>query len=153
MGQRPISGLKSHLGYWMRFVSNHVSHAFGRKVESRGVTVAEWVVLRELFGSKAVAPSEVAERLGMTRGAVSKLIDRLVAKSLVSKAAAGAGDRRYQSVNLTAAGTALVPQLAALADQNDEEFFGGLTAAERRTLMNLMKKIVRTHGLKEVPTR
>lgn len=152
MAKRPISGLETHLGYWVRFVSNHVSHAFGRKVEARGVTVAEWVVLRELFGREAVAPSELAERLGMTRGAVSKLVDRLVAKSLVGKTA-GRGDRRYQSVDLTAGGRALVPKLAALADQNDEEFFGGLTAAERRTLMELMKKIVRAHGLKEVPTR
>ncbi|MEI9903207.1 MAG: hypothetical protein WDN06_03970 [Asticcacaulis sp.] len=43
------SHLEAHLGYWMRFVSNHVSQAFARKVEAHGVTVAEWVVLRELF--------------------------------------------------------------------------------------------------------
>ena len=147
-----ISHLEAHLGYWLRFVSNHVSHAFSRKVESRGVTVAEWVVLRELFGSGAMAPSEVAERLGMTRGAVSKLIDRLAGKSLLSKTASRT-DRRYQSVALMPAGEALVPELAALADQNDEEFFGGLSTAQRKTLMNLMKRIVRARGLKEVPTR
>ena len=35
------SDLTSHLGYWLRHVSNHVSHAFARKLESRDVTVAE----------------------------------------------------------------------------------------------------------------
>jgi DNA-binding MarR family transcriptional regulator len=152
MAKPRVSSLESHLGYWLRFVSNHVSHAFARRVEARGVTVAEWVVLRELFGRDGTAPSELAERLGMTRGAVSKLIDRLVAKSLASKSA-DEEDRRYQSVALTAAGEALVPELAALADRNDAEFFGGLSAAQRRTLMKLMKTVVRTRGLKEVPTR
>ena len=72
---RAASELTAHLGYWLRFVSNHVSLAFARKLESRGVTVAEWVVLRELYESAPVAPSEVAERLGLTRGAITKLAD------------------------------------------------------------------------------
>ena len=29
---RPASDLTSHLGYWLRYVSNHVSHAFARKL-------------------------------------------------------------------------------------------------------------------------
>jgi hypothetical protein len=41
-----VSQLEAHLGYWLRAVSNHVSHAFKMKVETHGVTVAEWVVLR-----------------------------------------------------------------------------------------------------------
>ena len=44
----PPSSLQSHVGFWLRFVSNHVSHAFKLKVETRGVTVAEWVVLRSI---------------------------------------------------------------------------------------------------------
>ena len=38
--QSPPSHLTSHLGYWLRHVSNHVSQAFARKVEQQGVTVA-----------------------------------------------------------------------------------------------------------------
>ena len=48
-----LSPLESHLGYWLRYVSNHVSHAFALKVAARGVTVAEWVVLRELYDGEA----------------------------------------------------------------------------------------------------
>jgi DNA-binding MarR family transcriptional regulator len=147
-----ISGLEAHLGYWLRLVSNHVSHAFSRKVEAQGVTVAEWVIMRELFEQDAIAPSALAQRLGLTRGAVSKLVDRLVEKSLVRKAA-GDQDRRYQSVGLTKQGRGLVPKLAGLADQNDEEFFGSLTARQRRTLLGVMQEIVHARGLKEVPIR
>ncbi len=42
----PLPHLTSHLGYWLRYVSNHASHAFARKLDGRDVTVAEWVVMR-----------------------------------------------------------------------------------------------------------
>lgn len=144
------SPLDAHVGFWLRFVSNHVSHAFNRKVEALGVTVAEWVVLRQLLASGAVAPSGLAEALGMTRGAVSKLVERLLAKRLVSRAV-GEEDRRYQTVALTAAGKKLVPKLAALADANDAEFFGHLSSEQRAKLLEWMQDIVRRHGLKDVP--
>src|SRR5271168_2720623 len=115
--------LDAHVGFWLRFVSNHVSHAFKLKVEAHGVTVAEWVVLRALFDADHVNPSEIADQLGMTRGAISKLVDRVVAKRLV-KCTVGKGDRRFQTLVLTASGRKLVPILAALADENDAEFFG-----------------------------
>src|SRR5208337_2712879 len=91
-----VNTLEAHLGYWLRFVSNHVSHAFSLKLATREVTVAEWVVLRELYDRDAMAPSELATRLGMTRGAISKLADRLVAKSLLTRTSNDAGDRRFQ---------------------------------------------------------
>ncbi len=146
----PASALESHLGYWLRLVSNHVSHSFSLKVEAHGVTVAEWVVMRELLGVKETAPSAVAEKLGLTRGAVSKLVERLVAKGLVSRAA-GQGDRRYQSIALTRGGRALVPQLAALADANDAEFFGHLGSREQTALMQTLQDLARRHGLKSAP--
>jgi DNA-binding MarR family transcriptional regulator len=147
---RAISALESHLGYWLRFVSNHVSHAFRLKVEAHGVTVAEWVVLRVLFESGEIHPSAVAERIGMTRGAISKLVDRLAAKRLVA-CGTGKEDRRYQVVRLSAAGRDLVPVLAGLADANDCDFFGCLSAPERAELFALLKKLVQTQGLKSIP--
>lgn len=144
------SPLEAHLGYWLRFVSNQVSHAFSRKVAACEVTVAEWVILRELYDGDSLAPSTLAEKIGMTRGAVSKLADRLVAKALVTRTSSDE-DRRYQALALTARGRALVPRLAGLADQNDAEFFGHLKPAERQRIENAMREIVRRHGLKSAP--
>lgn len=150
-GAAAVSDLKKHLGFWLRFVSNHVSHAFARKLLDSGVTVAEWVVLRELYGQTGMTPSLVAERIGMTRGAASKLVDRLVEKKLVTREER-AHDRRYQDIALTADARRLVPALAALADQNDEEFFRPLSAKERDALMAVLKKLVQAHELRKLPT-
>jgi DNA-binding MarR family transcriptional regulator len=135
----------------MRLVSNNVSCTFARKLETSGVTVAEWVVLREMYGGDdTTSPSIVAELTGLTRGAVSKLIERLLQKGLVTRTEAS-GDRRFQEVQLTAQAVSLVPKLAALADQNDEEFFSSLSSAERKRLTDILKKLADIHKLKRSP--
>ncbi len=144
------SALEDHAGYWLRYVSNHVSQAFARKVEANGVTVAEWVLLREMLDAGAAHPSHLAEKIGLTRGAVSKLIERLCRKSLAVRSSAD-GDRRYQSVKLTTAGKKLVPVLARLADKNDREFFGHLQPSERARLIGCLQDIVRRHGWRNMP--
>ena len=146
-----VSDLKKHAGFWLRFVSNHVSHAFARKLLASGVTVAEWVVMREMFDDQETSPGVLAERIGMTRGGVSKLVDRLVSKKFVTRRDRS-DDRRFQSIALTPAGRRLIPQLAALADQNDEEFFHPLSVGERAALIAMMKKLVQAHRLQTLPT-
>lgn len=146
-----ISALDDHLGYWLRFVSNSVSHAFAAKLAGQGVTAAEWVVLRTLFDGDGLTPSTVAGRLGMTRGAISKLADRLEAKALVTRSFSES-DRRSQLLALSREGRVLVPQLAGLADRNDAEFFDHLPTEDRATLVRIMKSIVAHRRLKAVPT-
>lgn len=146
----PVSHLKSHTGFWLRFVSNHVSHAFARKLLARGVTVAEWVILREMFDTPSTAPSALAELIGLTRGAVSKLVDRLVIKKLVKRTERD-DDHRFQTIALTAAARRLVPALAELADRNDDEFFSVLSPRERRNMVEMLKKVVRAKSLTTMP--
>lgn len=145
-----VSKLERHVGYWLRFVSNHVSHAFMQKVEAKGVTVAEWALMRQMFELGAANPSQLAEQMGMTRGAISKLIERLRVKALVERTASNE-DRRYQSVSLTTKGKKLVPILAQLADANDNEFFGHLSRAEESKLVYLLQDLVHRHGWKDIP--
>jgi DNA-binding MarR family transcriptional regulator len=115
------------------------------------VTVAEWVILREMFDGDVTSPSVLAAMTGLTRGAVSKLIDRLLRKGLVTRAEA-AGDRRFQDIALTADGRAIVPRLAEIADENDGEFFCHLSARERESLVGVLKKLVHKNRLGKMPT-
>jgi DNA-binding MarR family transcriptional regulator len=149
-----VSDLKKHVGFWLRFVSNHISHAFARKLLATGVTVTEWVVMREMFDDQETSPGVLAERIGMTRGGVSKLVDRLVIRKLITRhdRSDRSDDRRFQSIALTATGRRLIPRLAALADQNDDEFFHPLSTGERAALIALMKKLAQAHALQTLPT-
>ncbi|WP_141734472.1 MarR family winged helix-turn-helix transcriptional regulator [Oligoflexus tunisiensis] len=148
---RTVSPLQSHIGFWMRLVSNNVSQAFARKLESTGVTVAEWVVMREMYGEAGLTtPSQVADLTGLSRGAVSKLLERLLQKGYIGRTESTI-DRRYQDIRLTAEAQELVPRLAALADQNDDEYFTPLTEAERKQLTRILKKLARVHSLTSAP--
>ncbi len=148
----PIAGLEAHLGFWLRYVSNHVSQAFARRVEAEGVTVAEWAALRTLWEAGRVHPSVLAAQMGMTRGAISKLVERLCEKKLARRIE-GTGDRRFHEVELTAAGKKLTPVLAGLADDNDREHFSHLSAAQRADLTRLLQELVVRHGWKDVPVQ
>jgi DNA-binding MarR family transcriptional regulator len=140
--------LEAHLGYWLRFVSNHVSLGLSQKLAARDVTLAEWVLLRSIHARDVGAPNRLARDLGMTKGAISKLVDRLVGKGLASKAPM-TSDRRHQDVWLTPAGRALVPELAALADANDAEYFGHLSEAEREMFEALLRSVVESRNLND----
>ena len=146
----PPAKLDAHLGYWLRMVSNAVSQSFARQVEREGVTVAEWVFLRALYDAGPVAPSLLAETMGMTKGAISRLADRLADKALIDKSA-NPDDKRAHTLALTPAGRALVPRLAALADANDAAFFQALTADERRQLDQLLRRIAQQRQLTTIP--
>ncbi len=114
------------------------------------MTVAEWVFLRVLYDADWMAPSLLAEHMGMTKGAISKLADRVLEKDLVYREENPA-DRRAHRLALTPAGRTLVPKLARIADANDASLFGVLTPDERRRLETLLRKIAVAHELENVP--
>ncbi len=153
MAEREVSHLKSHVGYRLRVVSNAVSQSFARKLAQSEVTVAEWVILREMYsGDDNTSPSAVAEITGLTRGAVSKLIDRLLHKGFVNRSESSV-DRRYQDIRLSTKAIKLVPILADIADKNDETFFSVLSATEKKTFMRTLIKLAEFHKLNTNPVR
>lgn len=133
----PVSPLTAHLGYWLRLVSNHVSTTFTRRLAERDVSVVEWVILRALYDRAEMSPAELAGLLGMSRGAISKIEDRLAARALLLRRPDDT-DRRSHRLRLSVEGRALVPQLSALADANDEACFGGLDEADRVQLARIL---------------
>ena len=149
--QNKISSLDEHTGYWLRCVSNHVSHAFARKLAEKGVTVAEWALMRVLFGQEPLAPSQVAQQMRMTKGAITKLADRLIAKSMISRTAS-ADDGRAQTLRLTKVGAKFLPALAALADQNDDECFSHLSAKDHEALHRILRELAEKFSIASVPT-
>lgn len=144
------SDLTDHTGYWLRMVSNAVSQEFSRKLAGEGVTVAEWVFLRALPESEGMAPTLLAAKMGMTRGAISKLADRLEAKGLIARTSSET-DGRAHSLSLTAEGLEKVPVLARLADQNDAEFFEVLAPGDRAALDRILRALVQRQGLTGPP--
>src|ERR1700743_1946548 len=147
----PPSKLESHLGYWLRRVSNAVSGEFARNLQLRQTSIAEWGLLRELYGRSQATPGELAETLGLSRGAVSKIVDKLEMKRWV-KVQTKREDQRVRMLALTHEGRLNLPRLAQDADENDEHFFACLDRNARLTLLRLLVKLADHHQIRDVPT-
>jgi len=144
------SALELHLGYWLRRVSNRVSGAFARALQARQTSVAEWVMLCQVRERPGITPKELAEALGLTPGAVSKVIDKLEAKQWI-RSAKNRADQRVRRLTLTRSGSATLPRLAEIADGNDRRFFDCLNAGEKASLRRLLEKLAEHHEIRDVP--
>ncbi len=141
-----ISTPEEHVGYWLRNVSNNVAYSFSKKLQASKVTVAEWIILRQMYETGRTSPWVIAERTGLTRGGISKLIARLLKKGLVTRKES-TEDHRFQEIKLTGKGEKLTPKLARIADDNDAYFFGNLSSNKKNELIEFLKKVVKTHKL------
>jgi len=148
-GPEGISAIESHLSYWLHYVGYRVSHELCLKTQQFGVTAAEWLVLRMLYEEGSM-PTHLAIRLGLTRGAISRLAGRLEAKGLIDREKS-LSDRRTQLLTLTGVGRAIVRILGRLADETDARNFGDAGLAWREKIEQVMKWIVRRDRLRFVP--
>lgn len=142
--------LDSHLGYCLRIISNRVSTSFERKLANDGVGIGEWVILNLLSEEKILTPAEIAKKIGITRGAASKLLEKLYCKELISRNEVRQ-DRRYQKITLTHAGEILLQKLTKHAEENEEEFFGHLSEESKDEVIKLLKEIVFNKNWDEIP--
>ncbi len=134
------SGLQDHVGYWLRRLSDEVHLSFERKLADHGVTVAQWNVLVSLYRNEGETVAELARFIDTDTAAVSRLVDRLVDKGLVIRAADPTSRRRIP-LSLTKPATELIPRLVALADENDAAFFHTLSDRQRTELGRLLRRL------------
>ena len=144
MNEPTPSKLERHLGYWLRCLSNFVSHSFAERLANQGVSVAQWVVLRTLYDGDGLTLNEAAKQVGVDKSTLSRMIERLVQKGLASRSEGP--DRRSVGLRLTSAGKKLVPKLAKLADENDEAFFHTLAARQRQEFLIVIQHLLTTNG-------
>jgi DNA-binding MarR family transcriptional regulator len=144
MSKSVPSNLEVHLGYWLRCLSNFVSHSFAERLAGRDFSVAQWVVLRTLYDSSGVTLNEAAAQVGVDKSSLSRMVERLVQKGLVNRTQGD--DRRSVGLTLTPAGKKLVPQLAQLADENDAAFFNTLASKQRAKFLATIKQLLTANG-------
>ncbi|MEQ1645292.1 MAG: MarR family transcriptional regulator [Pyrinomonadaceae bacterium] len=145
-----MNDLDAHLGYLLRRISNQVSGEFARSLKARSISVAEWVVLSRIAHELGITSSKLTDGLNLTRGAISKIVEKLESKGLVSRESIE-GDARVKELYLTDKGTKLLPQLVKIADDNDRRFFEGLTDSEQQILRKVLHKLAAANEINEIP--
>lgn len=93
---------------WFRFMRLH-ARMLGQmtaRIRALGLSIPQFDLLSTLTEREGISQSELAERLYVTKGNVSGLVDRLVQAGLVERRAI-AGDRRSYAMHLTPEGRRL----------------------------------------------
>lgn len=144
-----MKDLEKHIGYWLRMVSNQVSGSFVKALSFYNISVAEWVVLN-LLKEQTRTPATLAAGMGMTRGATSKILDKLVKKTLIYRTGSVV-DKRSQDVCLSEDGLKIFPELLRIADENDFRFFGHLSEDEKLKIISLLHHVMSRNEWNKIP--
>ncbi|SCG56661.1 MarR family transcriptional regulator [Micromonospora zamorensis] len=93
----------------------------------------------------ALTAGQLSQRMLVTTGAVTKRVDRLIARGLVSRSVFES-DARGRVVALTPAGMTLIDQLIEEHLANEARILRGLTDSDRAALERLLATLTRAVG-------
>jgi DNA-binding MarR family transcriptional regulator len=113
---------------WFRLLrlESRINTALGSRLRALGLTAPQCDVLTTLTEREGVSQQELAERLYVTKGNISGLIDRLVASGLVERRTI-AEDRRSHAIYLTLAGHGRAQEAIAMQREFVAQTFGQLS--------------------------
>ena len=124
---------------WFRFVRLHrrVFAAIAGQLKEIGLSVPQFDLLSTLTEREGVTQQELAERLYVTKGNVSGLVDRLVEAGLVERRTSP-GDRRSHALHLTERGRELALEGIAAQRSYVERTLGQLPGQELAELERIV---------------
>lgn len=117
--------------------------------EEYGMTTTDFDVLASLRRSGApysLTPGELGASTMLTSGAVTKRVDVLVARGLVTRSVREE-DARGRRITLTAAGVELIDRAVTAHIANEHRLLSGLSDLERTRLAHLLENWGRSLGV------
>jgi DNA-binding MarR family transcriptional regulator len=130
-----------HLGLLLERAGRVVGERLDRSIGRDGITSDHWRVLRLLADGDGHTMGELAERLQMNPPTLTKLVDRMVGKSLVQRAADPEDSRRVL-VYATDAGLELLHELQGKVDQHHAALQALLGPRNARHLERLLTTLI-----------
>ena len=123
------------LRVWLRLIrlEARMQAAVGDGLKMIGVSIPQCDVLTTLSEQEGVSQQQLAERLYVTKGNISGLLDRLEEAGFVERRAA-ASDRRQYSIHLTESGRAMAERAIAVQYKWIASTVGRMTEADLEAL-------------------
>lgn len=135
---------KEELRLWLRLFSSKTlieSEIRRRLRDTFEITLPRFDLMAQLDKAPAgMKLGELSQRLMVSNGNVTGLVDRLLTQGLIDRQAAP-NDRRAQLVKLTAEGRRTFRTMASAHEEWIAEIFADLSPEEIKTLMRLLGKI------------
>jgi DNA-binding MarR family transcriptional regulator len=136
-------GLKGHLAYLIAQVNSRLEEELQEQLRSEGVPIEQMRIL-SILSILASAPApmlQLAEAVLVEGPTLTKIIDRMVAESLVFRAP-DPGDRRRVMINLTDRGRILHRRLSGIARKQQQTLLARLDGDKAEQLQTLLRDLI-----------
>lgn len=126
--------------YLMRRILTLMAAQVDEALEASGLTHAQWMPLLKLHMGAPATVAEIARECQMDAGAMTRLLDRLEAKGLLSRVRSSE-DRRVVNLELTKEGREAARHIPAVLCKVQNAFLQGFTVQEWQQLRGLLQRV------------
>jgi len=143
MTRRIKYNLENSTGSLLNRASQLLRLGLNRKISNARccATAEQWKILTTLRQTNGMTQQELAEKSFKSKASMTKMIDRLESRKLVTRQPAPE-DRRYNRIYLSSKGSAELKALMPLAQQNLTQAEQDLSEKELKTFKIVLKKII-----------
>ena len=142
MEQPPIT---SSLTYLLAQANRVVSGALERSLAEEGAQVEHWRILEVLSDEQGRSMGDLAQLVLMNHPALTKMMDRMVSRGWVHRAA-DESDSRKVLVFITDEGLEFVARLRERVESYQESLFDSIGDRCADQLKKLLNTLIREHG-------
>ncbi|MCB9889790.1 MAG: MarR family transcriptional regulator [Planctomycetes bacterium] len=144
--QKPFDSVGQEAVITLMLTQDLLQHRLEAVFAEHDITAQQFNVLRILRGSRpdGLKTLDIADRMVQRTPGITRLLDRLELKGLVSRERSST-DRRQVWCKITAKGLALLTRLDAPTAEFDRTAFRGLSVKETTTLVRLLNKVRHAH--------
>ena len=137
---RPPS-LLAHPSYVASQVSKHGRRHLEAALREQGLLLGHVAILRALDDFGPLSQQQLAGSLDFDKSHLVVRIDEMASQGLVTRTQ-DPSDRRRNQIALTPAGQAVADQMQPVALESHRGFLDALSAAEQKTLMSLLRRVL-----------
>jgi len=143
MGDLPLSGDRAPktLAFLLSQVGIHASKRFAEKISAAGLNPPLFRVLNLVDAGEGQSQQAIGAAAEVPPSRMVALVDELEQRGLVERRP-DPSDRRVRALFLTASGRRSLAKGREIAKQHEEDLTRGLSAADRKRLLDLLQQIV-----------
>jgi DNA-binding MarR family transcriptional regulator len=130
--------LEGHLGYYLRRAQIWIFQDFIRTLDGLDLRPAEFSVLAVIGGNKGLSQADVAQRLGIERARLVRLLDRLEKRGFTQRLPSST-DRRSHVLRLTPAGQQMLKRAKALVMVHEERLIERLGPVPHKMMIDALR--------------
>ncbi len=133
--------LHERFGYKMSKLARQMQSRLEPGLEKHGITRVQWVALSSIEIEKMCTPSDLADHIGVSRPAISRLLKQMESLDLIQRSLIGE-DARTRQLSLTDKGRDALNACWPHIHETDQYYLDKLTEEEQNALTQAMTSLM-----------